>query len=480
MRFKSLTDNELDYIFQDVDFPTTPFEHQLQSLAFGMNHPRRAFFLDIGLGKTLTALYAAQLDKAKRILVVCPNSVVDTWIEETVKHTDMVAVDLRGTADERWRKLQRLDVEVHVINYEGLRVLWGMRVPKEEGGEKYIANLAAIRNSPFDCVIIDEAHHCSDAQTLQSNIIHGLCDQAETVSLLTGTPLANSYLDLWSLMYCLDQGDRLGVNFWAYRSRWFRKYGFKWYPKHGAKDTILKHVNELSISYSRDECFDLPPITRQIRKVQMTDEQHRVQKRLLEGLAVKVQRGTVTVANALVAGTKLAQVANGFLLDDNGEIIHLAGGNPKADDLKSLLNEVSSKAIIFHRFDEDARQIEGVLKKRGTKFSRLRGEIPSTDRAMELTKFRLGSKYQFMVANAKCGGEGLNLQAANICIFYSSDYSAVSREQCEGRIYRIGQELPCLFVDIVAEGSIDEPILDAVGKKRDLGEAVLDFIRKNS
>jgi len=481
MKYKDLTTAELVYIFRGADFRTEPFVHQKQALAFALENPRSALFLDIGLGKTLTALYSTQQLGCERILVVCPNSVVSTWVDETRKHTDRSIVVLAGDRSERLDAL-RSGAEVSVINYEGLRVLWGKRVesPFKDGGKvQYVPNISAIERADFDAVLIDECHHIANHENLSTSIIHALTDLPPCVHLLTGTPVANSLLDLWSLMFCLDQGQRLGRNYWAYRNKYFRKAGFKWLPKKKSPDAILSKTNELSISFSRDECFDLPPKTYEVREVDMTSEQKRIQAELLAGLKIELANGSVTPANALVVTTKLAQVANGFLIDDNGTAHALKGGNPKADEFRSLMSEMGSKAIVFHRYDYDATAIESVLEKKGLKYAHLRGDYRK-DFAAELERFRTDPDCSVMVANARCGGEGVNLQVASVCVFYSIDYSAVSREQAEGRIYRIGQERPCLFVDIVAKGSIDEAIRDAVQGKRDLGEAVLKFIQINS
>jgi len=147
---KSLPIEDIRDTLSPVTFMTTPMSHQARCLLWALERSRIAYWLDVGTGKTLLALYTAYLWDCNDVLVICPNSVIQTWIDQIKEHTDFTHTVLRGTADERRRKLAARG-NISIINYEGLRVLWGKKV-----GKKYRPDMAAIDRSRFGAVIVDE------------------------------------------------------------------------------------------------------------------------------------------------------------------------------------------------------------------------------------------------------------------------------------------------------------------------------------
>jgi len=477
--YKKLTPQKLKYAFAKCRFKTEPMLHQYQTLAFCLDHPRAGLFLDIGLGKTLAALYAAKMARSRCILIICPNSVVKTWRDEIEKHTDFSYVTLIGSRGDRIRKMNSHS-DCYIINYEGLKTVWA-RVQQSgfSGKTKYISDPTLTKDSPFDCVIIDEAHNIAHHDCVQSRIAANLTQHADNVFLLTGTPISKSLLDLWGILYALDHGETLGTNFFAFRNKHFRKYGYKWVLKKGSTKKILDAVADRIIGYSRYECFDLPPVTYQRRWVTLTEEQLRIQHDLMGKLRTEIEDKKITVDNILVRCLRLAQITSGFI-QNKDVVTKLKGGNPKLDELDDVLKEISCKVIIYHRYTQEAHDIEKLLKKRGIRFASLRGEIKDKDAQQD--KFINDPKVQVMVAHPKCGGEGRNLQAASVGIFYSNDYDgATTRRQAEGRIYRKGQTRPCLFIDIVVKNSIIERgIKHSMMTKQQIADIVLARVQKNS
>ena len=479
---KKLDSRELEAVFAGLQWKTKPLPHQYACLAFASFRDRFACWLDIGGGKTLVALYTLDLWDCRNALVVCPYSVVRTWEEEIRLHTDRKAIALLGTRKERRRLLDYSGDAIYLVNYEGLKVVFGKRVPSGTGHTKWDLDPETLRS--FDCVIFDESHHLS-GKTLQQRIASKLSRLSKHAILLTGTPITKDLLNFWYQAYVLDSGRTLGRSFYKYRRKYFfrltipcKRGSFAKYPlRRGAREKILRRLENVVIRFDREECFDLPEAVYQKRYVPMPSEQRNVVERLRHGLAVEVEDGSTNERNILVRPgvTKLAQVTGGFLYTDDGRAVRFRK-NPKIDELLEIFSETEAKVIIYHRFVEEGRIIEEALDKHGIKYRSLRGEIADKNRQIE--DFISKPSVRVLVAHPLSGGEGLNLQVASVVVFYSQIYEgATVRKQCEGRVHRLGQKRNVVFVDLLMEDSVDEHIHNLALGKVKTAKAILDWIR---
>ena len=172
----------------------------------------------------------------------------------------------------------------------------------------------------------------------------------------------------------------------------------------------------------------------------------------------------------------MAQVAAGFLILPDKSVVRTAGKNPKIELLRGVVKEFrpDAKIIIFHSYQEEARMIEEIFKPE--QFAALRSEVKHKQN--EIDRFRNDPECRFLITHPKSGGEGLNLQVATAIVFFGNGtHGAPVRTQAEGRIWRLGQEKPCLYLDLLCRGTIDEKRLD---RAMDLGQTaskILDFIR---
>jgi len=226
MNPKDLTDIELQAIFTNEVFPTPPRRHQLASMAwaFGMN--RVSFFHGIGTGKTLIALYLHRLWSTQKLLVVCPNSVVSTWVDQCNEHLGVTPILLTGERAERRASLFNGGLGIYVVNYEGLLSLFCERRPytdkKGKRRMKATRDKALIVAAGVDGLVADECHSLCNEKATQTKVFHDLSMKARKVVIMTGTPTSTTEANLWAEYWCLDGGDILG------RSKWtFLKYHFK-------------------------------------------------------------------------------------------------------------------------------------------------------------------------------------------------------------------------------------------------------------
>jgi len=242
----------------------------------------------------------------------------------------------------------------------------------------------------------------------------------------------------------------------------------------------MSRVENTALRYELSECEDMPEKVYETRFVQMSRRQKEVSNAILEGLLVELGNGKLTCSNVLVKGLKLSQVTGGFLLGDDGSVMRLPlSDNPKLRELVDCLNEISGKVVIYHHFVEEGRMIEELCRRQNISYRSLRGEVKDKDR--QAFEFINNPDVKVLVAHPASGGEGLNLQMANTVVFYSNDYSGgITRAQAEGRIFRKGQNQRCVFIDILAKGSVDETIYSAVCSSKNMAQAVLDWIAYGS
>jgi len=481
MNPRDLTDRDLAHIFDGFGFKTPPRRHQLQTLAWGVDLRRAALWHGIGTGKSLTALYLHHyIWGTQRHLVVCPNSVVDSWLEQIALHTDLTAVALRGTREERRALLAESPADVLVVNYEGLLTLFAERKESRDGeGRKRVRHRVSAelcRAAGVDGLTADECLALANPWSLQSRIFYELSSRARHVAIMTGTPLSTGEDDLWGQYRALDGGRTLGKSQKAFREAHFKQDFFGgWGIRPGQRDEILRRVAPVTLRYSREECVDLPPRAYEVRHADMSAEQRRLYDEIAGGHGFHLDGVAYPAVEPGQAANKLSQVAGGFVLVGD-RAVRLAE-NPKLDLLEELAREAGDeKMIVFHSYIEEGRQVEERLTAMGVGYAALRGEVK--DKAGEVRRFREDPDCRVLVAHPRSGGIGLNLQVATVAAFFSNGlYGAAVRDQAEGRIYRAGQDRPVLFVDLELKGSLDERHLHRIGRQADVLAAALDFVR---
>jgi len=461
MNWKSLTDAEIHYLLDGEQFKTPPMRHQQITLAMSTSRPRLFAWNDIGTGKSLIGVYAHQVWRSKRVLVVCPNCVVEGWRDQIAEHSDWQAEILTGPTAKRRTAIASSTARIFVINYEGLQYLFGQRI-KQGRTSKWHKDSASIHQANFDGLVIDEAHHVANKDSIQTRCCRMLSEQANQVLLLTGTPLKTvddkgvPVMDpsIWTMYDVLDGGFTLGAsrnNF--LRQHYTKSFWGDWTVKPGHCEKILERIAPATIRFSRAECFDLPERTYEERFANMMPEQIRLTDKLIGQESINTPEGILGPQDATSLANKLLQVAGGMLIMED-KAVHRLKKNPKLDLLLEILRELD-RAVVFHNYVAEGRAICESLTALGIKYEAMRGDIKDRN---GWRRFNEDPAIRVLVAHPAAGGEGLNLQDnCSTMIFFSNGMlGAAAREQAEGRIWRAGQRNACLYLDLVLRGSVDE------------------------
>ncbi|MHA1592416.1 MAG: DEAD/DEAH box helicase family protein [Candidatus Heimdallarchaeaceae archaeon] len=462
--------------------------HQFVSLFYtlGENLNRVSYLHGVGTGKTITALLTTQIWECKKILVVCPSSAFGPWEKDIIQATDYSYAFIDGSKEQKFNIIEQ-DVNISIIRYEALKTIYA-ELKKVKGNKRQwlINNFSFVHN--FDCIIFDEVHKCKNYNALQSEICFELARRASFCIGLTGTPFDKTLLELFNIYKVIDLGDSLGTNFFAYRYNYFdrelrrgrggRTYA-EWIIKPQAKKQILDRLSGHTISFDREECFDLPETQTIGRPIRPSKEFLKLQENIINGDTIEINGKKIDCSTIPAKSQKLLQLSSGFLYyEENKErkVFHLKE-NPKLDALIDLIEDTESKVIVVHKFIEEALLIETAFKKNKIEFVAIRGSI-KTDRKKEIQKFTENPDVKVMLIHPTCASEGFDGSISNVLVFFSPIASPKIREQCEGRIYRKKQNRKCVFFDLVLEQSVDSTISKNRAERKGLIDSVMAYIQE--
>lgn len=409
---------------------------------------------------TLSAIAELMHDRfdVARVLVIAPKLVAETvWAEEAAKwdHTRYLRISkVLGSAQERVAALRR-PADIYVINREN--VPWLV----ERVGAKW----------PFDMVVVDELSSFKSSKTKRFRALRRVRPLIKRIVGLTGTPAPNGLIDLWSQIYLLDQGERLGKTLTGYRDRFFkpgRRNGhivYEWIPKPGAEERIYELLSDLCVSMSAEDWLELPERVDVEVPVVLDAEAMMKYKQLEKDLLLPLEGDVVTADTAGVLTNKLLQLANGAVYDTVRGVheIHDA----KLDALEELIEQAQGKPLlVFYAYQHDLERIKrrfpwaATMDEPGVVERWNRGEVP------------------LLLAHPASAGHGLNLQeGGNHIVWFGLTWSLELYEQANARLHRQGQTERVIVHHLVAKGTVDENVMGALARKEATQDALLEAVK---
>ena len=449
-----------------------PKRHQELAIEFLRTHSHCALFLDMGLGKTVCSLTVAKelLDdfKIEKILVIAPKRVAeDTWTREKDKWDhlkELRVVKILGSCEHRVKALAE-DADVYVINRENTQWL-----------VEYLNGVW-----PFDMVIIDELSSFKNPQSKRFKMLRRVIKQSDFVWGLTGTPASNGYMDLWSQIFLIDSGTRLGKFIGAYRQQFFTAgahrgyvvYEYKLRP--GAKERIDKLLSDICLSMSKEDWLQLPDIIFNEVRVKMTSSERKIydkfqRDRVLPLLGDKLSSiddmsSAVLGETAAVLSGKLLQMANGAVYDDDGNVFQLH--NEKLDALGEIIeSSQGTPLLVFYSYKHDIDRIKA-------RFPYAR-ELKNSD---DIEMWNKG-EIPMLLCHPASAGYGLNLQeGSHVMVWFGLPWSLENYQQSIARLHRQGQEHPVICHHIICENTIDDKVLAALHSKNATQKSLLDALK---
>lgn len=437
------------------------FEHQKEGIAFLKNTPRSILADEMGLGKTRQAIVATRESAAGVILVVCPASLKINWEREIRMVYLDDAVDVIASGPERTIE----SAGWVVVNYDMLH--------------KYREQILAMAaTGQIGAAIVDEAHYIKGKKTLRAQATLEIVDRIDRVILLTGTPIMNRPIELFNLLKAVKHPLSRARTVYAkrycgaYLKTIIRRGGriLRFMDESGATrlPELREMIKPVFLRRMKKDVLDLPEKIISIRVNEMTEEWQRAYDtaldRYVDWVANHPTEGknleNILTAQHLVELSKLKQVCS------QAKVAQIA------EDIKDAV-EADEKVIVFSQFTATIEAVRDAVRKEGIGVVTLTGQDKMDARQASVDRFEKDPDTKVFVLNIKAGGVGLNLTAASIVMFADMDWSPEIHNQAEDRAHRIGQEGTVNVYYYVLKGTIEEDIVDILGRKKEIIRSVM-------
>jgi len=439
-----------------------PFTHQMSATKFLLMNPRAFNFSDLGTGKTLSSIWAADFlmcnDKVKRALIVCPLSTMQpVWGREIFTNFPHRKYAIAHGNKAYRESIIAGNADFVIINHDGVVIM-------EE----------VLIKAKFDLIIIDELTAFKKHTTNRSKSMINICRYAKGVHGLTGAPTPNSPTEAFGQAKVVNPSNPyLPKYYTAFRDSVEQQVGpFLWLPKPNAPD-VVNRVLQPAIRFERDTCLDLPPCQYENVVVEFTDEQKKVYDQMKKELLVEYAAGEITAVNAAVKAMKLLQIASGSVKDDAGNAYKL-DSSTRDDELWRIFEETGkTKLVVFCAFRASIEHLVEFFRKKGAKTECIYGSVNPKARADHIKSFQDGD-LQILVIQPQSSAHGITLTAANVIVWHSLVPSGEIYTQANGRITRAGQTRKQLILHLIG-CMAEKRILQIVQNKEALSHEVLDM-----
>lgn len=446
-------------------------EYQVRGVNHIIDNEYCALFLDMGLGKTVTALTAIKvlIDNCiiSNALVIAPKKVTQvTWGDEIKnwKHLQGLTISvIDGTAKQR-REAMAAKADIYAVSRDN--IVW---LVLECGGVKL----------PYDMVVIDELSSFKNHASKRFRAMRKVRKFIPRVVGLTGTPAPNGLIDLFAQMYLVDEGQRLGKTITAYRDRFFRPgkrngdivytYELK-APQDETEQQISDLISDITISMTAEDYLKMPD------KIMLYDYVDLAPKVLAmyrdfekeQILELINSDEPISAASAAALSNKLQQFANGAIYDAERNVKDLH--DEKLDKLEELVEAANGEPVLIaYSYKHDLERIMQKLKA----YKPVKLERPE-----HIAEWNAG-KIPVLVTHPASAGHGLNLQkGGHNIIWFGNTWSLELYQQFNARLYRQGQGKPVTIHHIVTRGTIDEKIIKSLDGKRETQDGLMESIKE--
>jgi SNF2 family DNA or RNA helicase len=377
-----------------------------------IEYPKFNIFFKMGLGKTVTALEIVKQVKPKTVLIVCPKSLIEMWIYEFYKYL--------GNTYSRLKNIDTLNVvslnSVFFVNYEQLLSLRTEIIP--------------------DICIFDEVHKIKNINGKIHKNINKYILPRKTICL-TGTPIVKDLMDLFGILTCV--GPQKFDNLVASQFR------YKYIINGGRNRTsqLWQSIEPFTVQLEYDGLLDMPKTEDIVIPIDLDN----VSKQELSVIYHKNTNALARITEAVLLTSMNIQ---------------------KRATCCQLINDIiadNEKVVLFVRFTEEYEYFINLYQ---SNCVGINGEV--NDRDWQVQEFETNPNVKLFVGNLQTAGVGITLIKAHKCIFYSETYSWGDAEQSRARIFRIGQDKPCIYYHLLCRDSIDELIYQNILNKTSLIE----------
>lgn len=477
-----LTEAKLDGHTTEQSMPvkTKPFNHQQVAYQVATTLPAAALLMEQGTGKTLTAIAVAGYrhihNGVRCLLVVCPASVVPVWPREFAEHANYrhrVVPLIASSAVEKIKLVASAmeqarpdELTVIVVNFESA---WRIESVLE-------------RVVKGQMIVVDESQRIKTPGAEQSKCLHRLGKLSQYRLILSGTPITQNPMDLYS-QYKFLEPSLFGGSFTVFRNRYAIMGGFegRQIVEYQRLDELMAKAHSIAYRITKAEALDLPDELTQIVPVILPPKVQKMYRELKQHSIVELEKeirenDRIVAANVLTKLLRLQQLAGGWVnTDENGLTkVHEAKLVALRDHLETLLEDETRKVVIFARFLPEIHAITDMLSSMRLDHRWITGAVGQAERGEAVQDFQTDPDVRVFTAQIQTAGLGITLTAADTAIFFSMDFSLANHEQAKARIHRIGQKKTVTYMYLLTAGSVDEKIFEALKSKKSIADQVVD------
>ena len=458
-----------------LQFKTTPWKHQLAAVKYLMPLSYGALYTDMGTGKTKIIIDLIANKGYKRVLIVAPKKVCSVWGREFDKHAPEILQSPLNLSDIAG------DKKVQAVNNL-------LNLPSKGGTLTLVCNYDSIWREPFktfllkkfkaEAVICDESHRIKSPSSKCSRFLTQLGKLTPNRFLMTGTPLAQSPLDIYAQYRFLNPlifGTNFG-NFKQEYANWIQvPAGFPMLDKKNPYKNLDKLQEKMfSCAFKTDSDIELPPTQDILPDFNLSTDAEKHYKELQKQGCMELGGGVVDGTCVLTLVTRLQQLTSGYLPIENEEGVKsfVEVDTGRQDTLSSMFEDLPPREpiVVFAKYRKDISNILEIVKQSGRKSSELSGKA-------DTLKEWMAGKTDVLVVQISSGAEGIDLTRSHYCVYYTMTHSLSQYLQSRKRVHRPGQDNPVIYYTLVARMkkgvTIDEKILEALWSNQEVINTIM-------
>lgn len=445
-----------------------PMSHQIATAEFLTVYFKAFVLNDTGTGKTAAALWALewlmQRGHIKRVLIICPVSVMKVWQDEAFSVLPHRLVGFMYGSRKKRLDILASGCHISIINFDGVTALYDKKTKSSPLDDQ------------FDLIIVDEAATYRNATTQRYAALKALNKPGTRLWLMTGTPTPNAPTDAWGMCRLVCPRN-VPQSFKMAQEALMRQAGpYKWVPKFDAY-TKVRAMMQPAIRFEKKDCLDLPPVTYNRRYCELTEEQTKIFAVMKKRMRHEDEFGTeITAKNAAIKVLKLQQICCGVVKDNDENPVYLDARN-RLNLVTELIEQVPDKVIVFVPFLFAMDMLEAHLNELGISNTVVNGNVKQSERAERFSAFQRDPEPKVLIAHPAVAAHGLTLTAASTIIWYAPIYSNEQYEQANARIDRQGQTKAMSIYHIVAH-PFESAIYDVLQNKKSMQGALLTLYRQ--
>lgn len=431
------------------------WKHQKLTIAKYKKSDRIFDTSDPGTGKTRAHLVAFETRRKKGggcALVVAPKSLLETaWQDDAVEFAPSLTSSV-AYADCRQSAFD-VNADIYITNTDAVK--WLARQPA-----KFFAK--------FDTVIIDESTTFKHRTSQRSKALIKIKSHFQYRIMMTGTPNSGTILDVWNQALFLDDGVRLGANFFGFRQSVCvpeqigpRANMLQWVDKDGAEEAVAGLLADITIRHEFDKCMDIPPNHSYNIKFKPSHKLKAAYDEMELTAILETEKGDITAVNAAVLRNKLLQISSGAVY--NGEGGYKLLGTERYELVCDLIQQ-REHSVVFFNWKHQKVELTKMADKRGIKYEVLDGDTPIKRRKAIVQAYQAGF-YDTIFLHPQTGAHGLTLTRGTATIWTSPIYQPDFLKQGLHRIWRGGQKLPTETIMIEAEGTVEHKVFNRLNAK---------------